>query len=125
MPNRHQHFTQHGGLGQECEQLTMDPLQCRPIECLGCAHNGRAPIVKGRMLLHRRLRLGCEQITDLADGQAVCCPAQDIAYALYIPRRVKSVATLGALRTYQPMAPLPGTQGHRIDAGQADNIAHR
>ncbi|MNT41092.1 hypothetical protein D3C72_1774430 [compost metagenome] len=102
----------------------MDSFQRLRIECPGGACNGGAPIVKGRGLLHRRLRLAGEPVTHLADGQAVGGPAQDVAYALDILGRVQAMAALGALRANQPMTPLPGTQGHRIDAGQADHIAH-
>ncbi|MNI30534.1 hypothetical protein D3C73_843830 [compost metagenome] len=60
-----------------------------------------------------------EQFLDLADGDATVEPSEDGLDALYMVGREQPMPLGCALRHDQTVAPLPGAQGHGIDAGQA------
>ena len=52
-------------------------------------------------------------------------PAEDTADVIDVRSGIKAVATVGAGWLNQPVAALPGTQGHGVDARQSGNFADR
>ena len=63
-----------------------------------------------------------QDLAHLANGHTPRNPAEDAADCTDIARAIEPVTTLGAGRLDQTITSLPGTQGHRIHAGQTCDI---
>ncbi|MNF86079.1 hypothetical protein D3C84_685020 [compost metagenome] len=126
-PERQQDVLKHDRLRVRGKNLSVDLIQPRLVESHDSGLDLLLPLrVVGlhkvignevRQSLKRR-SLG-QDLADLADRHAAFDPVENAANALNIGHRIQTMPTLGARRHNQPIAALPGTQGHRVDAGHA------
>ncbi len=76
-------------------------------------------------VIAHRLGLGfTQEPLHLPDAHPPLQPAQDLAYLANVLLAVEAVALLGAGRLHQPVAALPGAQGHGVDTGEAGDLAN-
>ncbi|MNN45675.1 hypothetical protein D3C81_1600220 [compost metagenome] len=107
--------------------MVEQPVQARGIEALHCLAQLRLPADGGigcKRVMHVRL-ITRQDTADLADRHTAFEPPEDAPDIVDVRQRIQAVATVGACWLDQPIAPLPGTQGHGIDPGEPGNFTYR
>jgi hypothetical protein len=100
------------------ERLLVDPVELELVEAGDRGGHPLQVVVPGSGRLGGRQRIGVEQVADAAHRHAPFHERQDAADALHMLMGVQAVAFRRALGTDQPVAPLPGTQGHWLHPGE-------
>jgi hypothetical protein len=130
-PDRHQDFLEDHGQWIAGENLPVKLLQPCCIEMPNRAQHLRlpfAPLTLGRFgaIICSAHVLGTGQdATHLAHRHAALDPAENAAHFVDVGLGIETVPAFGANRLHQPIATLPGAQGHRVDAGDPGDLTNR
>lgn len=128
VPNRHEHLGEHLVQGIGGKYLIEQAAQAGRIKALyglACLVLPAQPGIRRAAGLNGKGMAARKDAAHLADCHTALQPAEDTADVIDVGLGVQAVTAVGAGWLNQPVAALPGTQGHGIDARQPGHFPDR